>query len=126
MQHDSVAQFEPEVDPLGRIGRDTMRQDAGVHKARSDRRRRCASIARGMSQLRPPARVARMGDAFPLAEGSGRESAGGLPFKNPPPFLRAAPLAHAAWMRCLGLLGIVWVNVHDNQMDIAETAHRDG
>ena len=26
----------------------------------------------------------------------------------------------------LGLLGIVWVNVHDNQMDIAETAHRDG
>ncbi len=25
-----------------------------------------------------------------------------------------------------GLLGIVWVNVHDNQMDIAETAHRDG
>ena len=100
MQHDSVAQFEPEVDPLGRIGRDTMRQDAGVHKARSDRRRRCASIARGMSQLRPPARVARMGDAFPLAEGSDRESAGGLPFKNPPPFLRAAPLAHAAWMRC--------------------------
>ena len=26
----------------------------------------------------------------------------------------------------MGLLGIVWVNVHDNQMDIAETAHRDG
>ena len=40
------------------------------------------------------------------------------------------PCYQIVFIRCFlkikGLLGIVWVNVHDNQMDIAETAHRDG
>ena len=35
-------------------------------------------------------------------------------------------LVYSYKLEFLGLLGIVWVNVHDNQMDIAETAHRDG
>ena len=68
MQHDPVAQFESEVDALGRISRGMLRQHAGVDKAHSRGRKRGAGIARGVGQLRPPALVTRFGDAFPLAE----------------------------------------------------------
>ena len=88
MQHDSVTQLERKVDSLARLGRNTMRQEAGVHKAISGRRRRGANIAPGMGQLRPPARVARMGDVFLLAEGGGRKSARHPPLKNSPVTLR--------------------------------------
>lgn len=100
MQHDPVAQFESEVDALGRIRRVAIRQDAGVYKAGPSRRKRGTGIARGVGQLRSPARVARFGDPFSLAKGNDGKSAGRPPFKNLSPFLRAAPMVRTAENRC--------------------------
>ena len=49
-----------------------------------------------------------------------------FPLLAVPFFMLAGEIMNVGGLSKGGLLGIVWVNVHDNQMDIAETAHRDG